>query len=51
MGLSAHFPGGPGPLPHPATQREYPELAGRVGQRAGNGIFKRTLRSSAGTEA
>ena len=43
MGLSAHFLGGTGPFPHPATQREYPELGGRVGERAGNGIFKRTL--------
>jgi len=28
---------GTGPLPHPATQREYAALGGRVGERAGAG--------------
>ena len=45
MGLSAHFLGGTGPLPHPATQFRILSLGGRVGERAGNGIFKRTLRT------
>ena len=43
MGLSAHFLGGTGPLPHPATQFRILSLGGRVEERAGNGIFKRTL--------
>ena len=45
MGLSAHFLGGAVSLPRPATQFRILPLGGRAGERDGNGIFKRTLRS------
>ena len=44
VGLSARFLGGTGPLPHPASQFKILSFSGRVEERAGNGIFKRTLR-------
>ena len=42
MGLSAHFRGGTGPLPHPASQFRILALGGWVEERAGNGVFKPT---------
>ena len=36
---------GTDPHPHLATQRQYAELGGQVGVRAGAGLFKRTLGS------
>jgi|GEM_PF-4210940 len=42
MRVTAPFEGGTGPLPHPATQRQY-HMGGRVGERAGAVLRRQVL--------